>query len=79
MPKEDLKDHIRKQIAEPYGHLPLGYPGKYHNQLLLSIAFEVVPTNLSEVMEVVKKARSSSAPSPNGTPYKLYQRCPQVL
>lgn len=34
---------------------------------------------LSEVKQVVKKARSSSSPGPNGVPYKLYKNCPKVL
>ena len=34
---------------------------------------------VTEVRAVVKKARSASAPGPNGIPYKLYKNCPQVL
>ena len=29
--------------------------------------------------EVVKKARSESAPGPNGIPYMVYKRCPMLL
>nr|XP_055041026.1 uncharacterized protein LOC129428141 [Misgurnus anguillicaudatus] len=32
-----------------------------------------------EVQEVVKKARSSSAPGPSGIPYKVYKRCTKLL
>ncbi len=38
-----------------------------------------MPPKLSEVRQIVKKARSSSAPGPNGVPYKLYKNCPKVL
>ena len=31
---------------------------------------------LKEVKEVVKKARSGSAPGPNGVTYKVYKKCP---
>nr|XP_055036896.1 uncharacterized protein LOC129424307 [Misgurnus anguillicaudatus] len=35
--------------------------------------------SLREVQEVVKKARSSSAPGPSGKPYKVYKRCTKLL
>lgn len=36
-------------------------------------------TLLKEVKEIVRKARSSSAPGPSGVPYKVYKYCPLVL
>ena len=33
----------------------------------------------AEIKEVVKKARSCSAPGPNGIPYKVYKQCPTLL
>ena len=38
-----------------------------------------MPPKLSEVKQVVKKAMSSSAPGPNGVPYKFYKNCHKVL
>ncbi|XP_038159099.1 uncharacterized protein LOC119796966 [Cyprinodon tularosa] len=32
-----------------------------------------------EVEEVVKKARTASAPGPSGVPYKVYKKCPLLL
>ncbi|XP_030008310.1 uncharacterized protein LOC115431800 [Sphaeramia orbicularis] len=32
-----------------------------------------------EVQEVVKKARTGSAPGPSGIPYKVYKKCPMLL
>ena len=32
-----------------------------------------------EVQDVVKKARSGSAPGPSGIPYKVYKKCPKLL
>ena len=32
-----------------------------------------------EINEVVKKARSCSAPCPSGIPYKVYKKCPKLL
>lgn len=33
----------------------------------------------TEVQEVVKGARTASAPGPSGVPYTVYKRCPQLL
>ncbi|KAK3757186.1 hypothetical protein RRG08_063162 [Elysia crispata] len=35
--------------------------------------------SLKEINAVVQKARAKSAPGPNGVPYLLYKRCPNVL
>lgn len=79
MAKEELEDHVRKQISDPGKHLPLGSPGYVPQPTAPSTEFEIVPPKLSEVNDVVRRASSSSAPGPNGIPYNLYKRCPQVL
>ncbi|GFN86432.1 reverse transcriptase [Plakobranchus ocellatus] len=45
----------------------------------LGIKFDSKPPSLQEVIAVVNKARAKSAPEPNGVPYVLYKRCPNVL
>ncbi|KAK3798623.1 hypothetical protein RRG08_005034 [Elysia crispata] len=42
-------------------------------------AFNSKPPSLKEINAVVQKARAKSAPGPNGVPYLLYKRCPNVL
>ncbi len=37
------------------------------------------PPKLSKVKQAVKKARSASAPGPNGVPYSVYKNAPDVL
>lgn len=37
------------------------------------------PPKLSEVMQVILRARSASALGPNGIPYRLYKNCPSVV
>ena len=39
---------------------------------------EKEPT-LKEIKEVVTKARTGSAPGPNGLMYKVYKKCPKLL
>lgn len=36
------------------------------------------PPRLSEVQDILKRARAASAPGLNGLPYKVYKNCPQV-
>ena len=40
---------------------------------------ETTEPTWKEVKEIVKKARSGSAPGPNGIPYKVYKVCPLLL
>ncbi|GFR80352.1 reverse transcriptase [Elysia marginata] len=44
-----------------------------------AIKFNNKPQNLQEEVAVVKLARAKSGPGPNGVPYFLYKRCPNVL
>ena len=37
------------------------------------------PPRWKEVQEVIKRAKASSAPGPNGVPYRLYKSTPDVL
>jgi hypothetical protein len=41
--------------------------------------FDTSEPKLSEVKDIVKRARASSAPGPSGLPYKLYKYCPKLL
>lgn len=44
-----------------------------------TLAFNTREPTLKEVEEVVKAARTSSAPGPSGVPYVVYKRCPRLL
>jgi len=41
--------------------------------------FALPEPTLSEVSEVVRKARAGSAPGPSGIPYRVYKNCPKLL
>lgn len=58
---------------------PLCSPGHMPRPDPPTLPFDTSPPKLREVEEVIKKARSVSAPGPNGLPYKLYKNCPQVV
>ncbi|KAJ8361990.1 hypothetical protein AAFF_G00407370 [Aldrovandia affinis] len=77
--KEDLEEHIRAQYSDPARNNPLGSPGYVPRPTEPSALFDTSPPKLSEVRQVIQRARSASAPGPNGIPYKLYKNCPRVL
>ncbi|KAJ8351716.1 hypothetical protein SKAU_G00231920 [Synaphobranchus kaupii] len=69
-------EHIRGQYSDPVEKTPLGTSGYVPRPPPPTTQFDSSPPRLSEVRAVVKKARSASAPGPNGIPYKLYKNCP---
>lgn len=74
--KEKLQEHIRIQYSDPARNNPLGSPGYVPRPSEPSALFDLSPP---EVRQVIQRARSASAPGPNGIPYKLYKNCPGVL
>ncbi|RXN24418.1 reverse transcriptase [Labeo rohita] len=69
--RETHNDIFRNQVLEA-------------NPNIVSIDTPVKELNISEpswkeIQEVVKKARSGSAPGPSGIPYKVYKKCPMLL
>ncbi|XP_035990671.1 uncharacterized protein LOC118562404 [Fundulus heteroclitus] len=68
--QDTVSDPLRDQELEP-------------NKALISpdpptTEFNLKEPSLKEVEEVVKAARSASAPGPSGTPYLVYKRCPGI-
>lgn len=76
--KEDLEHYIKGQYTDAARDSPLGSPGYVPRPDPPRTPFDTSPPRLGEVREVLKKARSASAPGPNGLPYKVYKNCPQV-
>ncbi|KAL0188639.1 hypothetical protein M9458_015738, partial [Cirrhinus mrigala] len=76
--REKLEQHVKEQYSDPQRSVPLGTPGYVPQPAKPTAEFNIMPPKLSEVRQVVEKARSS-APGPNGVPYKLYKNCPKVL
>uniref|UniRef100_A0A3B1JJ67 Reverse transcriptase domain-containing protein n=1 Tax=Astyanax mexicanus TaxID=7994 RepID=A0A3B1JJ67_ASTMX len=76
--KEDLEQYIKGQYTDESRDIPLGSPGYVPRPDPPKTAFDIAPPRLSEIKEALRKARSGSAPGPNGIPYKLYKHCPQV-
>ncbi len=77
--KEELESYIKSQYSDNRRATPLGSPGHVQCPNPPTIQFDTSPPKLREVEDVIRKARSASAPGPNGLPYKLYKNCPQVV
>ena len=77
--RPELESYIKEQYSDPAKATPLGSPGYVPRPAPPTSLFDAALPKLSEVAEVVRKARASSAPGPNGIPYKLYKYCPGVL
>ena len=77
--REQMEQHVKMQYSDRLRNVPLGTPGYVPRPAPPTAEFNIMPPKLSEVRQVVKKARSSSAPGPNGVPYRLYKNCPKVL
>ncbi|GFO36627.1 LOW QUALITY PROTEIN: polyprotein [Plakobranchus ocellatus] len=77
--REELETHLTKTYSDPSRETPLEETTGLVWPAAPGIKFDRKPPSLQEVIAVVNKARAKSAPGPNGVPYLLYKRCPNVL
>ncbi|GFN84981.1 reverse transcriptase [Plakobranchus ocellatus] len=77
--REELETHLKKTYSDPTREIPLEETTGLVWPAAPGIKFDSKPPSLQEVIAVVNKARAKSAPGPNGVPYLLYRRCPNVL
>lgn len=77
--KEEIDQHLRSIYSDPHREEELGQCSILVNPPPPTKEFDSREPLLKEVQEVVRKARSSSAPGPSGIPYKVYKNCPLLL
>ncbi|KAK3735128.1 hypothetical protein RRG08_054480 [Elysia crispata] len=77
--KEQLEAHLRKTYSDPNREIPLSEPAGLVWPATPGEEFNSKPPSLKEINAEVQKAGNKSAPGPNGVPYLLYKRCPNVL
>ena len=73
---EEVNTYLRETLSDPLRERELG-----HNESLINPApptseFNLKDPSWSELNDVVRAARSASAPGPSGVPYGVYKRCP---
>ena len=76
---EELESHIKEQLGDSDQNTPLGSPGHVPCPPEPGTKFDTTPPRWAEINQVVQKARTASAPGPNGVPYKVFKNCPMVL
>ncbi|XP_069114421.1 uncharacterized protein [Argopecten irradians] len=77
--KEEVEEHLRKTHSDPRRAEDLAENTKIREVEEPTEAFDESEPKLSEVREIIKKARAGSAPGPNGVPYRVYKNCPRLL
>ena len=77
--KEEVEEYLRKTHSDPGREGGLGFPPDMPPLGEIESQMDVVPPRWKEVEAVVRKAKASSAPGPNGVPYRVYKNAPGVL
>ncbi|GFN79043.1 polyprotein, partial [Plakobranchus ocellatus] len=75
----ELETYLKKTYSDPTREIPLEETTGLLWPAAPGIKFDSRPPSLQEDIAVVNKARAKSAPAPNGVPYLLYKRYPNVL
>ena len=77
--KREVEQHLSDVHSNECKGLTLGECDRIEPVSEPSIPLDEREPTWKEVQEVVKKARSGSAPGPNGIPYKVYKKYPKLL
>ena len=78
-PVEEINAYLHETFSDPERDLDLGSNGTLISPKSPDVDFDLKAPTFKEVQEVVKAARTRSAPGPNGVPYIVYKRCPGIL
>ncbi|XP_052281250.1 uncharacterized protein LOC127878762 [Dreissena polymorpha] len=77
--KEEVEEHLKNTISDQARHMQMEGHERIAPVPMPIVAFTEGEPTLKEVQDIIKKARSKSAPGPNGIPYKVYKSCPKLL
>ena len=78
-PRWKTDQHLKQTYIDPAREQELGECNILIDLPEPEVQFDMSELQLKEVREVVRKARSSSAPGPSGNSYKVYKNCPKFL
>ena len=77
--KEEVEEFVEESFSDPSRNNALAEDHGLGTIDPPTTSLNIDFPSWREVQEVVKHARSSSAPGPSGIPYKVYKRCPKLL
>ena len=77
--REEVEQYLKKTYNDPNRETPLGeYKDLHQPERPEKQDFDMREPTLKEARDVIKKARSGSAPGPNGIAYKVYKSCEKI-
>ncbi|XP_073731592.1 uncharacterized protein [Misgurnus anguillicaudatus] len=77
--EEEVNKHLSATYSDSARDKDLGPCKKLITPPEPTSTFNTREPTLKEVVEIVKAARTGSAPGPSGVPYVVYKRCPRLL
>lgn len=77
--RDQVEEHLRTIYSDEKKDEPVIVPADIPPISPPQHQFDISPPKLSEVKQAVRKARSASAPGPNGVPYSVFKNTPDVL
>jgi len=77
--REEVEEHLRNTHSDQSRQVEMEGHERIADVPMPEVAFIEGEPTLKEVQDILKKARSKSAPGPNGIPYKVYKSCPKLL
>jgi len=77
--KEEADKYIKDIYSDTNRHEEMGECDKLLTPKEPEEDFDCAEPRLEEVRDIVKKARTSLAPGPNGSLYRVYKNCPKLL
>ena len=76
---EEVEKYLHVNHSDPNREDALGDSDRIEPVTAPEKQLDVSEPSIGEVKDVVKKARTASAPGPNAIPYKVYKICPLLL
>ena len=76
--KEEVEEYLHNVHSDPDREKTLDMSEEMWEHKEPEIDFNNKPPSYSEFLKKLRKTRAKSAPGPNGVPYRVYKRCPEV-
>ena len=76
--KEEVEAYLKAAHEDPKREEDLPVPDDLHIYPEAKTDFNMKEPTWREFSKLLRKTRNSSAPGPNGVPYRLYKKCPGV-
>ena len=77
--KQEVEEYLKKTYSDTGKNREMGLPPDIPPLGEIEYTMDIRPPRWKEVETVVRRAKASSAPGPNGVPYRVYKSAPDVL